>query len=152
MNKILISMILAMMLGICGAFAAMTATQEQYDALNFTSMSLQYLFSDIQYNPDTMTIFVDASYFTAVPFVVNDDRYMLLSRKVTRYTYDGTDFWDCTLTTPDVTCFQTWIAPLWLKKFQILDRVHRNYLRSLQSQGQPFFSYELRTYTARYNS
>lgn len=154
MNKTITAIIGIMLLCTISSYAqtAMTATTEDYDKLDFTKMRLNYTWSDVQYNPDTMTIYADVTYFSAKPFMVNDDKNFYITRKTTRYSYDGTDFWDCTLTIADTLCFQQHIYPAWQRRFIILDKVQRSYLRSMQNGGVHIFSDELRDFMSRLNT
>jgi len=152
LRKTLISIVFAMMIAVCGVLAAMTITEKDYQRINFATTSLQYRFSEVQYYPDSMALYAEVTYMTAVPFAVNDDRYFLNTTKTTRYTYDGTDFWQCILSYPEVSCFEAYVLPAWATKFMILDGVQRRYLTSLQDNGKPFFTYELRSYLGRFNT
>lgn len=125
-------------------------SQAQVDAIDFNSLNLQYTFSAIELNrfDNDWVLTTTTNYLTLFPSVtdVNSNKRYQVGFASSNFYYSASDFFNCFLSNNDVTCFLTFVVPVWVDKFLIDDMLQRRYLKSLQTDGNAMISSGLKNY------
>lgn len=122
-------------------------SQQQLDSVNFDTFNLQYQVRQVYLEFDRGVWFLKANVVFLNVYRVFSNQYEVQYRVFT-YSYSGQDFFNCWRTgaNSDVGCFTTFVLPTWVNQFFANDFLHRKYLKSLQTGGDPMLSSELANY------
>ena len=125
-------------------------TQEQIDSVNFNDYDLLFTFNIIEVVlGDEGYVLQSRYYFLNAVYFGEDENggniYEVEFREVL-YKSRSADFFYCALDDidTDVNCFNTYVLfPDWLIRKELDEKIHRAYLKSLQTGGAPIIDTSL---------
>ncbi len=132
-------------------------SQQQFDAIDFSTFNLEYQFNIIRYELDDgiWSLNSDVTFLNAT--FLGDfygDGVNQYEVQLTTFTYSapltsvhGFSYFSCIfLGGNDLQCFLDSVVPIWSTQFLVNDWIHRLKLASMQTGGEPMMSQELEEY------
>lgn len=122
--------------------------QSELDKINFSTVSLNYTFNDVEYDINTLRMAIVFSHRSITPVTWLGERMYYLDVDVRSYEYNELSFWECITnnTMSGTSCLIKHVMPVWIKRFTIDDKLSRRIYASYQTRGKPLFDANLTQY------